>query len=1312
RSREMAAYVGYDAMYRDGIAQVMPGMFSQTVEFSDISYQSARKEARETAFTVMSSLFNYFPADSHVQLQVVNAPIPADEVGRKVFFEPGERATAGLAEEYNRILNDKMREGVSNLVRHRYLTYAVGADDVDAAVPKLARIRGDVEQTLARIRCSSRALDGAERLELLQGQLRPGSRFEFSWDKLSPTSGARTKDFVMPSTLDFKPEGRSDCFRSDGRYGAVLAVRSFGSVIEETYLASIIDLPLPLNVTLHVQPIAQSEALALVKRQIDWMDKEIIDEQMSAVKKGYDYQILPPELRFSKEEAEELLDFLRNKSERLFVYTGLVYTWADSLEELDRRVQQVTSVAQGCTIGLEPLHFRQRQALNSVLPLGDNHVTVSRYLTTGQVAMQMPFASQSLDEAGGGYYGQSKESGNLVLCDRKRLASPMGFVCGKPGSGKSFSVKREITNTVLAHPEDEVVIFDPAGEYGNLVGALGGANVELAPGCSAVLNPLDTADVADRADAAKLAYKTDAVLALSSALMAEGREGLPERDRSIIARCVGEAYRECARDGRLPTLGDFHAALLAQPEPEAADIALRYERYVKGAFSFFNGQSNVALDNRITNIDMHGLGQNMRVFGMITALEMVRNRVMVTPPRPNYTWLYIDEVQSLFAHPTVVEYFARLWREGRKFGLICTGISQNTSHMLANAEARDMVLNSEFFLLHKQSTADLDAWAEMLQLSATERGYIGDAVKPGEGLLISAGIRVPITDDFPKGPLYDLWNTKPAEVAEREMRRARERRRSNRGSSERGRRDARGGRGAATRRAHRGRRRGDRARRPGKRLGGSRPARRGGRPRRNGEGTPFQARRAGRRTRGQIVPTRRRPARGGSDALARRGGEAGDRPGGSLPIRRLGRARGRLGHVRRGACGQEGRGKAAAEEGEESRPRQPQGGDRARRPKGGVRGPEAAGATAPAKHQAAQAAAQASGEAARAAGSKGAASAIAGAVSGAAPALLGAAAGIVAFVACALAVAQLLSALFWLLGRRGLQTGPRGAASYITYEMVEAALECQEEYGHPAGCTIAQIIQESGQGDRMSQLAERDHNLFGMKWWSGYAGCPEVAGKANWATSEEYVPGEHTQITASFIRFTGDAECIRFRSRVFLQAERYSGNALIREAIERHDSDRMAEGLKDAGWATDSSYVESLKSIMAQWGLYRLDSMTVEDLKDSTANGNAIVEAAYSQLGVPYVWGGSTPGKALDCSGLTQYCYAQAGIRISHYTGSQYEELRRIPLSEAKPGDILYRSGHVAIYIGDDRYIHEPRTGDVCRIASGIGSFSCALTAR
>ena len=156
------------------------------------------------------------------------------------------------------------------------------------------------------------------------------------------------------------------------------------------------------------------------------------------------------------------------------------------------------------------------------------------------------------------------------------------------------------------------------------------------------------------------------------------------------------------------------------------------------------------------------------------------------------------------------------------------------------------------------------------------------------------------------------------------------------------------------------------------------------------------------------------------------------------------------------------------------------------------------------------------------------------AVSSVAVPVAGVLAAIMAFLLAVLAISQIVSALFGFWENEASKASLEGLPPYITYEMVEEALACQEEYGHPAGCTIAQIIQESGQGDRMSQLAERDHNLFGMKWWSGYAGCPEVAGKANWATSEEYVPGEHTQITASFIRFTGDAECIRFRSRVFL----------------------------------------------------------------------------------------------------------------------------------------------------------------------------------
>ena len=775
QARDIASYIGYDALYMDGIAQVEQGLFSQTIEFSDISYQSARRESQQNIFTVLSSLYNYFGADSCVQLTIANVPIPEDEIGRKRFFPTDGEDTREYASEYNRILNDKMREGVSNLTRHRYRTYMVGADDVDDAVPKLSRIKGDVIDTLSRIRCEALALDDTERLAAMQSQLRPKSPFTFSWDKINARSNTRTKDLIAPALIDFKPNGRSDIFKVDEVYGCVLSIRTFGSMLEDYYLANIIDLPMPLSVNLHIGPIAQSDALALVKRQLDWMDKEIIDEQMAAMKKGYDYTILPPELRYSKEEAEELLDFLRNKNERLFTYTGLIYTYADSIEQLERQVDQIISIGQGNSIGIEPLYYRQRQALNSVLPLGANHIDVTRYLTTGQIAMQMPFASLELNQGGGGYYGQSKQSGNLVICNRKKLASPMGFVCGKPGSGKSFSVKREITNTVLAYPTDEIIIFDPAGEYGNLIEALGGVNVRLAPDADTSLNPFDLADVEGRADAAQLAFKIDAFLALSSAMMAESSEGLPEADKSIITRCVEAAYARHAGTDEMPTLTDFHEILLDQPESEARDIALRYERYVTGALSFFNRQSNIGFDNRITNIDLHDLSTNMRVFGMLTALEAVRNRMYANFDRGVTTWLYIDEVQSLFGHPTIIDYFAKFWAEGRKFNLICTGISQNTSHMLTHERARTMVLNSDFMLLHKQASQDLAAWAEMLSLSGAEREYIDESIKAGEGLLVAGGARVPIRDDFPKGKLYDLWNTKPEEIAQLKRARAFER---------------------------------------------------------------------------------------------------------------------------------------------------------------------------------------------------------------------------------------------------------------------------------------------------------------------------------------------------------------------------------------------------------------------------------------------------------------------------------------------------------------------------------------------------------
>lgn len=174
-----------------------------------------------------------------------------------------------------------------------------------------------------------------------------------------------------------------------------------------------------------------------------------------------------------------------------------------------------------------------------------------------------------------------------------------------------------------------------------------------------------------------------------------------------------------------------------------------------------------------------------------------------------------------------------------------------------------------------------------------------------------------------------------------------------------------------------------------------------------------------------------------------------------------------------------------------------------------------------------------------------------------------------------------------LCGRPEVPEGPE-LPGYITDEMIQTAMSMQDAWGHPAGCTIAQIIQESGAGDAPSALAARDHNLFGMKWNDYFADKPGVTGSATWETNEEY-DGRVVGISGTFIAFENDIACIEFRSSVFLQAERYRTNALIQEAIELGSSERMAQGLADAGWATDSAYADSLIALMDEYDLYRFD---------------------------------------------------------------------------------------------------------------------------
>jgi len=106
----------------------------------------------------------------------------------------------------------------------------------------------------------------------------------------------------------------------------------------------------------------------------------------------------------------------------------------------------------------------------------------------------------------------------------------------------------------------------------------------------------------------------------------------------------------------------------------------------------------------------------------------------------------------------------------------------------------------------------------------------------------------------------------------------------------------------------------------------------------------------------------------------------------------------------------------------------------------------------------------------------------------------------------------------------------------------------------------------------------------------------------------------------------------------------------------------------------------------------------------ATGAGREVVDTATSMIGIPYRYGGETP-KGFDCSGLVQYSYEAAGISVPRTSREQYQSSRPIGLADARPGDLLFfrydqRISHVAIYLGEDRFVHAPSSGKRVSVAS------------
>ncbi|RHT68932.1 conjugal transfer protein TraE [Butyricicoccus sp. AM28-25] len=758
--------IPFQRMFPDGICRVSDRYYTKTIQYQDINYQLAQQEDKTAIFEEWCSFLNFFDSSIHFELSFMNMATDAEVFEKNIHIPLRNDHFNSVRSEYSQMLKTQLAQGNNGLTKTKYITFGIEAESMREAKPRLDHVQTNLMNNFKRLGVVAKVLNGKDRLQLMHAMFHMGDndRFYFDWNWLAG-SGLSVKDFIAPTSFSF-PGGRT--FTMGSLHGAMSYLQITASDLSDQLLKDFLDMETSEIVTMHIQSVDQTAAIKQIKHTITELDRSKIEEQKKAVRAGYDMDIIPSDLATYGKDAKALLKELQSQNERMFLITFLIMNTGKTEQELENNVFQASSIAQKHNCNLRRLDFQQEQGLMSSLPLANNLIEIQRALTTSSTAIFIPFTTQELFQNGDEalYYGLNALSNNLIMVDRKKLKNPNGLILGTPGSGKSFSAKREITNAFLV-TDDDVIICDPEAEYTPLVNCLEGQVIKISPTSTHYINPMDINESYSEDDN-PLALKADFILSLCE-LIVGGEEGLQPIEKTVIDRCVHQIYQHYFEDpkpGNMPLLEDLYHALLQQEEKEAHRVATALEIYVKGSLNLFNHRTNVDINNRFVCYDIKELGKQLKKIGMLIVQDQVWGRVTANRSAGKTTRYYMDEFHLLLKEEQTAAYSVEIWKRFRKWGGIPTGITQNVKDLLSSREVENIFENSDFVYMLNQAAGDRQILAQQLNISPHQLSYVTHSGE-GEGLLFYGNVILPFVDHFPTDlALYKIMTTKLSDISE------------------------------------------------------------------------------------------------------------------------------------------------------------------------------------------------------------------------------------------------------------------------------------------------------------------------------------------------------------------------------------------------------------------------------------------------------------------------------------------------------------------------------------------------------------------
>lgn len=738
----------------NGIFEVARNRFSKCYRFQDINYTTTNETEQIDIFERYCKFLNSL--DVNFKITINNKNKDMEQVRDYVFLQRQDDGYDGFRRIYNDIMEQKIHEGRQGIEQERYLTITIERKNFEEAKAQFATIEASVHKAFGELGAEIVPLSGNERIKVLYDYYHLGDENSFDFDiREAKKVGADFRNDLCNGMIQFYP----DYFKDEKKFCRALFIKKYPSSLSDRFLNEITSLPVHSITSIDVVPIPKDMTTKILQKKYLGIESDIIKQQRVRNKNNDFSSEISYNKRIEKKEIEEIMDDVRENDQCLYYVSVTIILMADTKEELDSMTETVETIGKRNSVTIEEHYLKQRESLNTALPIGVRQVETMRTMLTQSLAVLMPFNVQELNDKQGCYYGINQVSKNINIGNRKKLINGNGFVFGVPGSGKSFFCKMEMGNVFLSG-NDEIIVIDPMNEYFDIAQTYGGTVVNMSTYTDNYVNPLDmdvwSLDLND--SRGMIREKGEFMLGLCEQCMGES---LNSRQKSIIDRCVRKLYIEIARNREkyVPIMSDFYEILMNQPEDEARDIALSLELFVNGSLNIFNHQTNVDVDNRFTVYGIRDLGTELSPITMLVMMESIQNRIIANGKRGIATWLYIDEFHVLLNSEYSAKYLQQLWKKVRKQGGLCTGITQNIVDLLQNYTATTMLANSEFVALLKQANTDSSRMAEVIGVSEAQLRFVTNT-SSGMGLMKCGNVVIPFDNTIEKGTdLYNLYNT-------------------------------------------------------------------------------------------------------------------------------------------------------------------------------------------------------------------------------------------------------------------------------------------------------------------------------------------------------------------------------------------------------------------------------------------------------------------------------------------------------------------------------------------------------------------------